>query len=686
MMPETQLTADKQTIAAFLSEVTQDWHELAEPAVIELRCLFPGKTPHWSHFNPTPSGLRDLTDHATEMNRHGLNCYVVINPVRASVRGRSATDDDIIGARFFWADGDDEIAAHTIKEFTGPKYGMCVMTGRIPSPRPHIYWKAEEWVYNMPAWTGIQKSISRTLNTDKTVVNPSRVMRLAGTVNWPNEKKAAMGRVAEVTTLRTEYEDDRDPVSFDQMAHAFPPVIGSLSQQAQSAGVFHVDTGPQAMDREAARIKALSGDQWHAEVIRLVASYVSRGLQDHEIHALTEPLTLSGYTVDQTRAEVQTAIDGARRKGFAPAQSAQFTPNFDHAPAPSSSGVVPTATPWVLQSAADFTADFVSPEYIIDGIIRRGCLYTMTAPTGSGKTAVMLYASAAISMGMNFGDAEVEHGDVIFLAGENPDDVRARVIATLEFYGINPSECRLHFIPGTFSIRADMERLREAAANLPNLLLVVVDTFAAYFDGDDENSNAQALDFARIIRKVTQFPGKPAVVMPAHPVKNAARDNLTPKGGSSLLNEVDGNLTLWNDGGIIKMHWQGKFRGAEFEALRFELERRESEKLKDSKGRRMPTVLAKPLMEMRAIQIARDQLSREDALLISLEAHPEYTVRAHGDVIGVQSMGSMARLIDRMSEQGLIKKFRNRWELTNKGQRAVEEIGGGKNQPVETAE
>ncbi|MDT1061179.1 AAA family ATPase [Paracoccus sp. CPCC 101403] len=686
MVPEVNLQADKQTITAFLSEITSGWDELPEPAVLELRCLFPEKTPQIARFNPTSSGMADLAEHAAEMNKYGLNCYIVVNPVRAGAENRSAKDEDIVASHYFWADGDDEEAANSIRNFAGPKYTMAVMTGRVPSPRPHIYWRTEDWVMNLAAWTGIQKAIAARLSTDPTVVNPSRIMRLPGTINWPTDKKAAKGRVPELATMRTEYEDDRDPVSFEQMLRAFGPGP-SLSQLAQQASGLHIDTGPQAMDREAARIRALSGDLWNIEVFRLVGSYVRAGLQDGEILALTERLTLPGFTVDQTHREVQGMIDRTRvNPKFEGAGQRDFVPNFDHAPAPSIDAPAPHVDPWRIQSAASFTADFVSPEYIIDGIIRRGCLYTLTAPTGSGKTAVMLYASAAISMGMNFGDAEVEHGDVIFLAGENPDDVRARVIATLEFYGIQPDKCRLHFIPGTFSIRADMERLREEAAKLNNLVMVVIDTFAAYFDGDDENSNAQALDFARVVRKVTQFPGKPAVVMPAHPVKNAARDNLTPKGGSSLLNEVDGNLTLWNDAGVIKLHWQGKFRGAEFEALRFELEKRESDKLKDAKGRRMPTVLAKPLMEMRAIQIARDQLSREDAFLLSLEANPDYTVRAHSDVIGVPSMGAMSRLIDRLAEQGLIKKFRNRWELTKKGERAVEEIGGGKPQPVETEE
>lgn len=354
-----------------------------------------------------------------------------------------------------------------------------------------------------------------------------------------------------------------------------------------------------------------------------------------------------------------------------------FTPNFDHDPAPSRSNPNPVAAPWRLQSAADFTADFVSPEYIVDGVIRRGMLYTLTAPTSHGKTAVMLYAAVAIAQGEPVYDREVEPGDVIFMAGENPDDVRARMIAEMESRLIDPQKCRVHFIAGTFSIRADMAKVAEAAGLLPNLVLIVVDTFAAYFDGDDENSNAQALDFARVIRKLTALPSKPAVVMPAHPVKGASRSNLAPKGGSSLVNEVDGNLTLWNDGGIMSLHWQVKLRGAEFEPLSFELQRYETERLKDAKGRLMPTILAKPMLTMRAMDVAQENMSNEDKLLLSIADNPALSQLERGARIGLKYKTQVRRVIDRLLDQKLIRKFRTNWELTKDGERAVEIIKAG---------
>jgi hypothetical protein len=247
----------------------------------------------------------------------------------------------------------------------------------------------------------------------------------------------------------------------------------------------------------------------------------------------------------------------------------------------------------------------------------------------------------------------------------------------MEFHGVNQNDCDLHFIPGTFSIRADLDKLRAEAAKLPNLLLVVIDTFAAYFDGDDENSNAQALDFARLVRRIAAFPAKPAVIMPAHPVKNATRGNLSPKGGSSLLNEVDGNLTLWNDGGLLSLHWQGKFRGPEFDPLTFELARHESAKICDMQGRIMPTVLAKPVLRSRAMEIAVANLSLEDKLILNIQQNPGISLAQRGVDVGLSHKQKVKRAIEKLEQQKLVRRFRTNWELTKEGERAAEIITNG---------
>lgn len=63
-------------------------------------------------------------------------------------------------------------------------------------------------------------------------------------------------------------------------------------------------------------IDLIKTGQWIENIMKLVARYVQRGLHDDQIHAVTDLLTLKGYTVDDTRKDVQKLIDGARRKGW----------------------------------------------------------------------------------------------------------------------------------------------------------------------------------------------------------------------------------------------------------------------------------------------------------------------------------------------------------------------------------
>ena len=70
------------------------------------------------------------------------------------------------------------------------------------------------------------------------------------------------------------------------------------------------------LDRSATAVAALNGENWHENLLRLVASWVAKENTDEEIHALAEKFTLPGYTVQQTLKDVQPMIDGARSKGF----------------------------------------------------------------------------------------------------------------------------------------------------------------------------------------------------------------------------------------------------------------------------------------------------------------------------------------------------------------------------------
>ena len=51
---------------------------------------------------------------------------------------------------------------------------------------------------------------------------------------------------------------------------------------------------------------------WHKNILKLTLNLVRQGKTDAEIHDLTDNLTTEGFSVYDTRKEVQKMIDGAR--------------------------------------------------------------------------------------------------------------------------------------------------------------------------------------------------------------------------------------------------------------------------------------------------------------------------------------------------------------------------------------
>lgn len=680
MMTDQPLAPAVETIRTHIGHITRRWNELGTPCrleVVHLTADDKARVADVQRYTPTPEGLDEAAKHIAAMNAHRRNSYIVVNPVRDATAkaGHRANATDILGAFFHWADADDAQAADNIRAFVGPKATFHVLTGTQPSLRPHVYWELEEPTLNLAAWQETQKAIAATLKTDSSVIDPPRIMRVAGTINWPKPSKAGKGYVAEVTRLRFYDEEERPPVSSERMARAFANArpapsapTGFVIATAESGEGRSVDHYADILRR------AQTDGEKHTGVRDLAASLAGQGIN----RALAEAIVRTSCPVWDEG--VENLLDTAYAKFYAPADAPQV--NFDYAPAAEDD-----ESGWRLQSLSDFTADFVAPEYIIEGVVQRGRLYTLTAPTGSGKTAVMLHVATCLSRGYPVCGRETEPCGVIYLAGENPDDVRARIIATLEEEGVEESECNLHFIAGTFNIRQDMRNLFAAIEKVSNVGMIVIDTLAAYFDGDDSNSNAQMLDFARVIRTLTTAAGRPGVIMPAHPVKNAARNNLTPMGGSALLNEVDGNLCIWKRETAIEMHWQGKHRGAEFDPLAFELVPVTSEKVKDRKGRLMPTVMARPLMEMRALDIASAAQSKTERLLLNIRDYDGQSMRQRCVEIGMVSSAGKAnvtglhRMVGELLEVRYIKKVLNNYYLTEKGEKAVDIIENGGSPP-----
>lgn len=332
----------------------------------------------------------------------------------------------------------------------------------------------------------------------------------------------------------------------------------------------------------------------------------------------------------------------------------------------------------LILTATQFVAGFTPPDYLIDGIAQRGYLYSLTARTGHGKTAVGMYLAQAIARGQTVKGREVKAGTVLYLAGENPDDIRARFLVLAEAQGFDPAEIAMRFVAGVIDIESSLPRIRAEAAEISDLMLVIVDTAAAYFRGDDGNSNVQQGNYARLLRELTFLPGKPAVMVAAHPVKNASKENLLPVGGGAFLNEVDGNLTLWaNAEKQTTLHWQGKFRGPEFDPITFRLDTRMSDRVHDSNGELIPSVVAVPISDQEMEAGERTQEADEDVMLLTLDRFKNVSVARLArecrwmSETGEPQKSKAFRVLRRLVDDKLAEIVRGKYRLTAKGKKEI---------------
>jgi hypothetical protein len=325
-----------------------------------------------------------------------------------------------------------------------------------------------------------------------------------------------------------------------------------------------------------------------------------------------------------------------------------------------------------LQSAAMFVKDYVAPEYCIDGLLLRRRVYSLTGDTGHGKTAVALTLAVHKALGRDLDGRRIEPGRVVYLAGENPDDVQARVILMAARMGINVPELPIYFVRGSFNLAAGLDALAAAVRTIEGADLAIVDTGAAFLaagGGDEENNNMDAYRFASELRKLTTLPGEPTALALMHPVKRATRDNLLPRGGGAFLNEMDGNLTVWAEGErkTTELSWQGKLRGPTFDPITFELETDTCAGLVDAKGRQIPSVWAFPTTAQRAEQAMAAQTDDEDALLMAMANHPGKSLAALAALLAIPK-SRVQRVMARLAAHQLVRKVRGgRYALTKAG-------------------
>lgn len=278
-------------------EVQIGWRSAATGNLTEFRCFAIGD----ENFGDVVAGINAIP---------GQSCYMRAATIRPGLSSTAAADADFIQAPGPWGDLDDAGAyarAQKVEPMIRPS--AWVETGRHPHWRAQGFWRMEGPCENPVAISAMNSRIVSLYAGDSTVTNPTRLMRLPGTIAWPSKP----GRVPELTKLIVPGGPPRlytvEALHRSLPAEA-PPAPPPAAAPAHTGGL--VVFGQNSAAGHIARIKA--GDQWHNNMVRLVAHWIGRGWSNAEILAAAEGFTLPGYTAAQTVAEVSKAIEGGRRK------------------------------------------------------------------------------------------------------------------------------------------------------------------------------------------------------------------------------------------------------------------------------------------------------------------------------------------------------------------------------------
>ncbi|MDO9366144.1 MAG: AAA family ATPase [Methylotenera sp.] len=327
------------------------------------------------------------------------------------------------------------------------------------------------------------------------------------------------------------------------------------------------------------------------------------------------------------------------------------------------------------KTLSDFLKEQTQIEYLVDDVFRKGWLYTITGSTGAGKTGIAVTLALCIASGFPFGKYAVNSGIVLYIAGENPDDVRGRFQATLSQYAWGQAVYEsIHVLDQSFILESKIEELKAIIDNvLP--VAIIVDTDQAISLGDDTNecNNGARMRHAKNLRQLTKRSSRPTVIDLCHPNASASRDTLVPRGGSAFLNEIDGNVQCSRDDTLTTLNSDtNKFRGMPF-MLSFHKRVVSLEHVTDTKGRKMELPVFEPLGDQQEIYIQVQQYEDKYKLLKIMFEKPELNQTQWGIELGYDK-SKVSRLIKNLRETDPPLVNKNSTFLTRDGKKEAKKM------------
>lgn len=498
---------------------------------------------------------------AANVNGNGWGVYWTLNYVGPSV-GAKPSKDDIQAARGAHCDLDPPKDGRTWEK--GEKIGaladhalppsLVIDSGNGVQPVWLLDEPAREWLQIEAANIGIRD----TFGGDD-CHNIDRLLRVPGSVNYPNRAKRLRGCVPCMATWVL--EDTGKRYRPDDLTAAFP----ASHRTDQRVPANDCDRVPTQTGALIAAIRR--GDNWHNNMLRLTAHLVAKGRTTVEILAMADCLTLAGYTVDDTRADMRGMIEDARRKweyaepadprlGYVD-ESGEWTAYGDDWQAPGDEPKAPDLLP-TLDLAALATQRAIPKAFAIERIAPLGEVTTLNGPGSAGKSLLGQQIATCAAAGLPCLGLQVMQTPALYLTCEDDaDQLHFRQERLCEALGVPMATLagKLHLASlrgalgnelATFGHDSKMTvtpaftRLVETI-NAAGVKLAILDNVAHLFAGN-ENDRADATRFVNLLNRLAGETGA-SIILLGHP--NKREDKYS--GSTAWNNAVRSRLFLDHD-------------------------------------------------------------------------------------------------------------------------------------------
>jgi hypothetical protein len=208
------------------------------------------------------------------------------------------------------------------------------------------------------------------------------------------------------------------------------------------------------------------------------------------------------------------------------------------------------------------------PGWLIEPILPEGALGMLFGPPGVGKTFLALGFAKAVAAGEDWLNHPVRPGTVLYVAAEGAGGLRKRLEA-LDVPKDTPSALFV-IEPVYLSTKEHRDELRqqlEARGALASVRLIVIDTLAMSFTGDENSSQ----DIGGLMRGASELRAKTGatILFVHHSVKASAGRKNTPRerGSSALLGAVDTAMVLTEYNDQLRLICKKQKDAAPFEAI-----------------------------------------------------------------------------------------------------------------------